>query len=266
LQGDLSVLNDADRERADKTVAVVSQLLPLVDRIPVAELLSQIVNATHYRAILATADVKEGDQNASTTGGRLWRNLDKLLADALASEELRVRNYLEMLETLNDAGAREGEASAEAEGSVQLMTIHKAKGLEFNVVVLAAAGRGTRSSSQLAYLFEELGVAFKLDPPPMLYNLAKHLDKDQDEMERLRLLYVALTRAKRKLIISSHATPNKDGDLIFSAWAKELVRAAGIHALTISIKLVLNPLNILQRNNYPLRVWCLWDDHPMPRS
>jgi ATP-dependent exoDNAse (exonuclease V) beta subunit len=139
-----------------------------------------------------------------------------------------VRNYLEMLETLNDAGAREGEASAEAQGSVQLMTIHKAKGLEFNVVVMAAAGRRTRSSSELAYLFEELGVAFKLDPPPMLYNLAKHLDKDQDEMETLRLLYVALTRAKHKLIISSHATPNKDGDLTFTAWAKQLVEAAGL--------------------------------------
>jgi hypothetical protein len=39
-----------------------------------------IVNTTHYRAILATADVKEGAQDASTTGGRLWRNLDKLLS------------------------------------------------------------------------------------------------------------------------------------------------------------------------------------------
>ncbi|MBW6467336.1 MAG: UvrD-helicase domain-containing protein, partial [Brevefilum sp.] len=264
LQGDLSALNEADRERANQTVAIVSQLLPLVDRIPVAELLTQIVNATHYRAILATADVKEGDLDTSTTGGRLWRNLDKLLSDALASEELRVRNYLEVLETLNDAGAREGEASAEAQGSVQLMTIHAAKGLEFNVVVMAAAGRGTRSSSELAYLFEELGVAFKLDPPPMLYNLAKHLDKDQDEMERLRLLYVALTRAKHKLIISCHATPNKDGDLTFTAWAKELVRAAGIMPHEFH-QAGVEPFDHPTEQNNPLRVWCLWDDHPLPQ-
>jgi len=263
LQGDLDALNLEDRERAIKTNEIVSQLLPLVDRIPVAELLSKIVNATHYRAILATADVKEGDQEASTTGGRLWRNLDKLLSDALASKELRVRNYLEMLKTLNDAGAREGEASAEAQGSVQLMTIHAAKGLEFNVVVMAAAGRRTRSSSELAYLFEELGVAFKLDPPPMLYNLAKHLDKDQDEMERLRLLYVALTRAKHKLIISSHATPNKDGDLTFTAWAKELVAAAGIMPYEFH-QAGVEPFEHHTENNYPLRVWCFWDDHPMP--
>jgi ATP-dependent helicase/nuclease subunit A len=263
LQGDLSSLNAADRDRAIKTLEIVSQLLPLVDRVSVAELLTRIVNATHYRAILATADVKEADQDARTTGGRLWRNLDKLLSDALASEALRVRNYLEMLETLNDAGAREGEASAEAQGALQLMTIHAAKGLEFNVVVLAAAGRGTRSSSELAYLFEELGVAFKLDPPPMLYNLAKHLDKDQDEMERLRLLYVALTRAKHKLIISGHATPNKDGDLTFSAWAKELVREAGLLPHEFH-QAGVEAFEHSSDHDYPLRVWCLWHDHPLP--
>jgi ATP-dependent helicase/nuclease subunit A len=263
LQGDLSMLKDTDREQAIRILSIVSQLLPLVDRIPVAELLSYIVNATQYRAILATADVKEADQDASTTGGRLWRNLDKLLSDALASQELRVRNYLEMLETLNDAGAREGEAPAEAQGAVQLMTIHKAKGLEFNVVVMAAAGRNTRTSSELAYLFEELGVAFKLDPTPMLYNLARELDKDQDEKERLRLLYVALTRAKRKLLISSHATPNKDGDLTFNAWAKELVKAAGIMPHEFH-QAGVDPFEHASDNNYPLRVWCLWGDLPLP--
>ena len=263
LQGDLTALNAADRDQAIKTLEIVSQLLPLVDRMPVAELLTRIVNATHYRAILATADVKEGDQDASTTGGRLWRNLDKLLSDALASNALRVRNYLEMLETLNDAGAREGEASAEAQGSVQLMTIHKAKGLEFNLVVMAAASRGTRSSKELAYLFEELGVAFKLDPPPMLYNLSKHKDKDQDDMERLRLLYVALSRAKRKLIISGHATPNKDGELTFGAWAKDLVEAAGLMPHEFH-QAGHEPFEHPTESNYPIRVWCLWDNHPLP--
>ena len=262
LQGDLSCLSAADRARASQTLEIVTQLLPQVDRIPVAELLSQIVTATQYRAILATADVKENAEDASTTGGRLWRNLDKLLSDALASEELSVRNYLEMLKTLNDAGAREGEASAEAQGAVQLMTIHKSKGLEFNVVVLAAASRQTRSSSELAYLFDELGVAFKLDPPPMLYNLAKALDKDQNDMEQLRLMYVAMTRAKHKLIISGHATPNKDDDLSFGAWAKELVQAAGLVPQDFH-QAGAEPFEHLTDNLSPLRVWCIQDGHPV---
>ncbi len=263
LQADLSVLNTQDCERARKTLDIVSQLLPLVDRIPVAELLPKIVNATQYRAILAAADVKGNSPSASTTGGRLWRNLDKLLADALASEELRVRNYLDMIETLNDAGAREGEASAEAQGAVQLMTIHKAKGLEFKVVILAAASRETRSPGELVYLFKDLGMAFKLDPPPMLYNLSKHFDKDQNAMEQLRLLYVALTRAKDKLIISAHATQNEEGKLSFRAWGKMLSEGLGLKSEDIHLADG-EPFEFRTPSNPPMRVWCLSDAHPAP--
>jgi ATP-dependent helicase/nuclease subunit A len=261
LQADLSMLNDKDQKRANYTLEVVSQLLPLVDRIPVAELLAKIVNLTHYRAILATADVKNKDQKSRSSGGRLWRNLDKLLTDALASEELRVRNYLEMLVTLNDAGAREGEASAEAKGAVQLMTIHKAKGLEFNIVVLAAAGRGPRPPGELLYFFEKYGASFKLDPQPILYKLARQLDKDQDEMEQLRLLYVALTRAKEKLLISAHATPNKNGEFSFEAWAKMLFDSAGLPVLDYSDNHS-EPFFHQTDSNYPLRVWCLQQNQP----
>ncbi|NLN69301.1 MAG: UvrD-helicase domain-containing protein [Chloroflexi bacterium] len=263
LQADLSVLNTQDCKRAHRAYEIVSQLLPLVARIPVAELLPKIVNATQYRAILAATDVKDNQHGASTTGGRLWRNLDKLLADALASEELRVRNYLDMIETLNDAGAREGEASAEAQGAVQLMTIHKAKGLEFKVVILAAASRETRSPGELAYLFKELGVAFKLDPPPMLYNLSKHIDKDQNAMEQLRLLYVALTRAEDKLIISAHATQNEEGKLSFRAWGNMLVE--GLELMSEDLHLAdVEPSEFRTSSNQPLRVWCLSDAHPTP--
>ena len=66
------------------------------------------------------------------------------------------------------------------------------------MVVLADASRDIRSTSQQVYLSNDLGVTFKLDPPSMLYNMAKYLDDDQDGMERLRVLYVAMTRAKTK--------------------------------------------------------------------
>ena len=78
------------------------------------------------------------------------------------------------------------------------MTIHKSKGLEFPVVVLADAGKERRALSDQAYLLPEIGLALKLDPPPMLYRLAKWQDGLQNEAESLRILYVALTRAKRK--------------------------------------------------------------------
>jgi ATP-dependent helicase/nuclease subunit A len=219
LQSDLAYLEESDQAHARRSVEILNQLLPQVDRIPVAELLKQLVDMTDYRAILAS----EGESN---TGGRLWRNLDKLLSDTHASGFVNIREFLDYLDTLSEAGAREGEAAADAQGAVRLMTIHKSKGLEFPVVVLADAGRERRSGSEQAYLLPEIGLAAKLDPLPMLYRFAKSQDGLQNEAESLRILYVALTRAKDKLIISGHTTPSTKGEWKSSEWLSEL----GAHA------------------------------------
>ena len=261
LKENLSSLDETDRHNAERAGKILSSLLPMVDRVPVAELLKQVVDAVDYRALLATADKKIDDQDASASGGRLWRNLDKLLEDAQVSQRGSLRDFLDMLKTLNDAGAREGEAPAEAEGSVRLMTIHKAKGLEFPVVVLADASREVRSQSEQAYLSEDLGVTFKLDPPPMLYGLAKNINKDQDAAEALRLLYVAMTRAKAKLLISGHLIQDEEGAIKLRAWSDKLVGAAGFlpDAFIGSDE---EPGEQQTRYNRPFRVWCLSTDQP----
>ena len=252
LQDDLSVLSIEDRYRAQRCGQILEGFLPLVDRIPVAELLKKVVDVLDYRALLATTDTKAANKTARAAGGRLWRNVDKLLEDTQASQAATVRDFLDMLSTLDDAGAREGEAPAEADGSVRLMTIHKAKGLEFPVVVLADAGRKDVSNSELVYLSNELGITFKIDPPPMLYSLAKQQDKDQDECETLRVLYVALTRAQHKLIISGHATLTKKGVLLLSGWAKTLDEAVG-NPMEACLQSIDEPVDASTSHGYPLR-------------
>ncbi len=258
LQGDLSMLGEEDQVSAKRTLDILNSLIPLADRIPVAELLKQVVDATDYRALLASADVHSEQKLASNAGGRLWRNLDKLLEDAMVSQQVNVRDFLSLLTTLNDAGAREGEAPAEAEGAVRLMTIHKAKGLEFPIVILADAGRQVRSPSELVYFSRELGVTFRLDPAPMLYNLAKAVNADQDECEALRLLYVALTRAKSKLLISSHATKNASGGIKLGCWASSLDKAANTPSEEFLDRKG-EPFETTTANHHPLRVWCVLD-------
>ena len=243
LQGDLEMLEDADRTRAARVRDILNQLLPQVDRITVADLLKKLVDITDYRSILAVED-------GNGTGGRLWRNLDKLFTDAQSSGQINVRDFLEYLATINDAGAREGEAPAEAQGSVRLMTIHKSKGLEFPVVVLADASREPRGGSEAIYLSPQIGLSFKLDPPPMIYRLAKWENQKQDEAESLRLLYVALTRAKDKLIINGHSTPTSKGEWQAKAWLGDLCTAAQVDTDTLvqqSGTAMLLPLNSGQK-------------------
>jgi len=213
LEGDLDFLVEADQEAATRVWDFLAEFRPLVDRMPVAELLKKIVDATDYRAILAASHI------------RLWRNLDKLLQDAHTSGLVRVRGFFEYLRTLREVGAREGEAPAEALGAVRLMTIHKAKGLEFEVVVLADISRKPLARAELAYLLPETGPAFRFDRlegSPLIYNLAKYIDQQQSQEEENRILYVAATRSRERLILNGHLSL-RWGKLTAEGWMKSFL-------------------------------------------
>jgi ATP-dependent exoDNAse (exonuclease V) beta subunit len=171
------------------------------------------VDHINLRAVLASAK------------NRLWRNLDKLLVDAQTSGIVQVSVFFEYLQTLQDVGAREGEAAIDAHGAVQLMTIHKAKGLEFPIVVLAdAAHQNTYRKTSALYL-PGSGLGFEPDRPegsPLFYRLIQRLDSQQDKAENYRLLYVALTRAREKTLISGHIGKRQSG------WLADLTRVAGL--------------------------------------
>ena len=261
LQEDTSILSGRDLANAERAIGILQGLIPLADRVPVAELIKQVIDALDYRAILATADKKTPQKGASQAGGRLWRNVDKLIEDAQTSQQVSVRAFLDMLKVMNEAGAREGEASAEALGAVRLMTIHRSKGLEFNLVVLADASRDPRKPSEAVYLSDELGLTFKLDPQPLAYKLARTMDLDQDTCENLRVLYVALTRAKQKLILSGHLTQGEKGNLSARGWTKALLEPAGIDPDEL-VQMDGMPYTTLTKNSKEIRTWCLLQDLP----
>jgi len=110
-----------------------------------------------------------------------------------------------------------------ADGRVQLMTMHKAKGLEFDSVILPGLGRPPRSSSR-----ELLSWLERIDPTgrdqllmaPIratgqtsepISDFLHELNRDKDALETARLLYVAVTRARRRLHLLGHvdADPEK---------------------------------------------------------
>lgn len=218
LQGNLSSLSEIDQLYAQRTLRILNELLPEVDRTPIAALLKKLINLTNYRAILASG----------RGSGRLWRNLDKLLIDAQASDQVNVRDFLDYLSIIRDAGTREGEAPAEVIGAVRLMTIHKAKGLEFPIVVLADASRSPSNSSDPALIYHE-SIVLETKPPSLISKLAKQQDDQEDDAEEQRILYVALTRAQQKLIINGHITKtSKKNNFSAGGWMKELLEVLKI--------------------------------------
>ncbi|MBQ7718130.1 MAG: helicase-exonuclease AddAB subunit AddA [Clostridia bacterium] len=123
-----------------------------------------------------------------------------------------VFNFIKFIENLRVKGADYGEAKLIGENNdvVRIMTIHKSKGLEFPIVFLPDFGKqfnpGSHSGNIL--LHRKYGIApVFIDPVSRakyttpLYDAAKISIKDEDIAEELRVLYVALTRAKERLII-----------------------------------------------------------------
>ena len=213
LVGDLDHLSEDDQTAALHAREFLQQFRPIVDRMTVAALLKRVVDYLDYRAILAISHT------------RLWRNLDKLIQDAERSGLVHVRTFFEYLRLMRDIGAREGEAPTEALGAVQLMTIHKAKGLEFSTVVLADASRAPVLRREPSYLLGETGPAFLLERSmgePLIYKLAKRLDRQQSMAEETRILYVAATRARERLILSGHLSMQR-GAYTANGWMKSFL-------------------------------------------
>ena len=222
LHNDLTALSTMDQEHVQRALDLLDELVPLVDRLPVAELLKRLLDRSDYRATLATL-ANAGDSS------RLWRNVDKLIGDAQDSGLVGVREFLEYIATMRDVGAREGEAASEAEGSVRLMTIHKAKGLEFPIVILADAARRPNPGREIAFRLGEAWTVSpdKLEGTSLAFRLAHAQDALQNEAEEKRLLYVALTRAQEKLIISGHMRI-KEGQASTDGWLDALLASGGI--------------------------------------
>jgi ATP-dependent helicase/nuclease subunit A len=201
---------------------LIAELHALAGRVSVAEVLKRFLDLTHYRALLS----------AAPQGHRLRRNVDKLLADAHTSRLISLGGFLEYVQTLQDSGVREGEAPVEAGGAVQLMTVHKAKGLEFPVVVIADAAHEARGGSNPVLIDERLGLLVNLHDADqhqsIRYRLAQLSDAAQDEAEDQRLLYVAVTRAKEKLIINGHAKITTQGQLSSRGWLARLGEVIGL--------------------------------------
>lgn len=163
-------------------------------------------------------------------------NAQKLrqLAEAYSAEHQGcLGDWLAYVERVRKAEIRETAANVEAEDAVQILTIHKSKGLEFHTVFIPFLDSPRKSSTaEIAYL-PGLGLGIKLlladgqlVASGVLHKL-RDADKALDLAERLRQLYVAMTRAEKALLLSgavpSGKEPKRDKPLAELDWMSQLL-------------------------------------------
>jgi len=148
-------------------------------------------------------------------------NLLKVLDTARALEATGALTFRGLVRWLRDRGAaryEEEESALDADDAVRLMTIHKAKGLEFPVVVVPDLGReaawrapivlADRQSGRLAL---NLGRAGESALTTLDWVETEAREQARVDAEALRLLYVALTRAERLLVLPVPPRPEGNG-------------------------------------------------------
>jgi ATP-dependent helicase/nuclease subunit A len=164
---------------------------------PVTDTIAELINATRAHA-----------------GFVLWRGGEQVLANVLQIQEmarqyeaeggLSFRGFVDELQrAATRAQAAEAPILEEGTDGVRLMTVHKAKGLEFPVVVLADIGCKLHRAQAQRHLDTEHGLAALSLTGWTPLDLTEHndLEIERDHAEAVRLAYVAATRAEDVLVV-----------------------------------------------------------------
>lgn len=153
---------------------------------------------------------------AELNGDVRIKNVRKILNLARDYEKNGFRGlsgFIRMIERLKETGGSLTSAQKKSDGEVKIMSVHGSKGLEFPVCILAAANESNRSHSETILYHPTLGVAFssydskKLVKSTTEVRSLMMMEKQREETsEEMRILYVALTRAKEKLYLINSVT------------------------------------------------------------
>ncbi len=205
---------------------------------------------TYLRQVMAIALISRRRHSLRQWVEQTWQALQGEACIASVNEKLAADAYFDFLDTIDHSGDIQTFTNFEEEltrryanigtndSPVQILTIHKAKGLEFDTVIVAGLGYSNRSQESALLLWHEqprqLTTTSDLILAPIkasqssqhdaIYHYLNQQEKIKMAHEQLRLLYVATTRAKRQLHLTAHfcaekvdAAPTAD-TLLYPLW------------------------------------------------
>ncbi len=258
-EGDLPPSLSAEgASRLARFAEMLARLRSLRGRVRASRLLEELVRETRYvESHLLLAE-----------GLRYRANIRKLLE--LAREQGARANgplaeTIRALRRFRYTRTREAESALDVErDAVRLLTIHGAKGMQFPLVAVVDLGRKAPGRRPDLLFDKKRGVGVKerteggvKKPVPRLYAEIEKEQRLRAEAEEVRLLYVALTRAERHLILSGCRTEKAEGWLARIERALPIPEEPGIHRIEEAFVRVLEaaaPEEVERRPISPARV------------
>ncbi|MGE5173013.1 MAG: UvrD-helicase domain-containing protein [Betaproteobacteria bacterium] len=198
LRKDGGDMINAVRNRRPREWELLRTWMNLAGLVPLAGLIHRIVEETG-------AFVRFGRRNPQAIF-----NIDKLLDTAREFDRrgyTTLQDFVEWVRNIREAEQREATADMNLpgfQGAVSIMTVHKAKGLEFPIVLLPGMNQQPKSttSGPLVIVEGDGGVRMAVkDAVTPLYAEMWEKEKEELRREHQRLLYVAMTRARDHLVM-----------------------------------------------------------------
>ena len=184
-------------------VRLLDDLRSLAAELPADQFLWQLYDRLHILGVFSA--MEDGELRRS----RLL-NLCRYASELAAMGKITVFDLTEYLRSLMARGKEPQIASEQGAGGVEIMSIHRSKGLEFPVVILCDMNRRFNGTdlTRPVLVHPRLGLGTeRVDtdlrvryPTVSKIALAREMEKEMLS-EEMRLLYVAMTRAKEKLIL-----------------------------------------------------------------
>ena len=196
------------RDKLEGFLKLLQDLREMVKFTPIHELILEVLERTGYRYYVL----------AMPGGDRRKANIDMLVNQAVRFEKGSYRglfHFIRYMEKLNKYEIDFGEATTmgEQDNTVRIMSIHKSKGLEFPIVFVAGLSKqfNTQDIRNSIVIHSEYGVGpeyvdsvRRTKVPTLLKKVIQKKILMENLGEELRVLYVAMTRAKEKLILSGY--------------------------------------------------------------
>ena len=190
-------LDDEDRSVLEQARQAIAAWLPLVDRLPPAEVVDRVLDDAAYSYELRGPRRLQARENV-----KKMRALMRKIQNAGYATLSDLAGHLRTL-----SAGDESNAVVDAIDAVNLMTVHAAKGLEFPIVFLVNLSRGTGGRRDPIRVGRECGA--------VSVSIGDFVSESDDQVpqreteETKRLLYVAVTRARDLLYFSSPLTEGR---------------------------------------------------------
>lgn len=203
---DLPEEEEKTREKLESFYGQMAYFRRKVPYTPIHELLAEIIDRTGYGTYIS----------AMPGGAQRQANVEMLVEKAAAFEGTSYKglfNFIRYIEQLRKYDVDYGEAGIldEQADTVRIMSIHKSKGLEFPIVFAAGMGKAFNMQDVRGsvILHPELGAGLdvvdleqRTKAPTFLKKMIQEEAALESLAEEMRVLYVAVTRAKEKMILT----------------------------------------------------------------